>query len=161
MLKIINFMNSYISKLLSGIGKEIIKNQIIIIFAILFLICSASCGSENPDSRLKEVRELSDSDPKKAMQKLSQINLTDLSEFNRHYYDLMEIRVKDKLDDIPQTDSLILNTIDYFKDKNKPEIYAEALYYGGRTYYSIGDVAHGARYQNQMAKRAVTAPIGK
>lgn len=151
MLKIINFMNSYISKLLSGIGKEIIKNQIIIIFAILFLICSASCGSENPDSRLKEVRELSDSDPKKAMQKLSQINLTDLSEFNRHYYDLMEIRVRDKLDDIPQTDSLILHTIDYFKDKNKPEIYAEALYYGGRTYYSIGDLPQALTYFENAA----------
>lgn len=127
-------------------------HKLIFAFIILWItLLSAGCDQNIPDGRLTDVRRMSDTDFRAAGLKLNEINRDSLSEFNRHYYDLMDIRIKDKSYLTPESDSTILNIVEFFKGKQVPEIYTEALYYGGRIYYNMGDLPEALKYFENAA----------
>lgn len=112
---------------------------IIIILAWLSAVCSCGGGS-GLDAKLPEIDRLCDSIPEAAIDSLSTIDQTGLSDKDVNRYRLLWIKSRDKAYIAHTSDTLILGVIDYY-DKHRSEgLYAEALYYGGRVYSDIGDL---------------------
>ncbi len=118
---------------------------------VLILIIAAAmvaCGSHTADSRLADIASIVADRPHDALQRLDSINPPELTEADRHYFDLLSIKARDKAYINHTSDSLILDAIDYYAshpgDHNL--LYAEALYYGGRVYSDLGDYPTSLRY---------------
>ena len=112
-------------------------NRIHIYIIAWVALAGAGC-SRVDDVRLLDVAGIVDDNPQAAMENLQRINYDSLSEPNRHYYDLLSIKAKDKSYIEHGSDSLILDVIDYSESHRTP-YRAEALYYGGRVYSDLGD----------------------
>ncbi len=92
-----------------------------------------------------------DTAPLQAVVWLDSIGKEGLDEKEGHYYDLLWIKANDKAYVVHQSDSLILNVIDYYAQHDKKGLYPEALYYGGRVYSDMGDFPTALRYfQNAL-----------
>ena len=102
---------------------------------IAILLCCVvaivqSCTSHGTmDSRLYYADSLANEDlADSAMLILKRIEQGSLDEWNKHYYDLLEVKVNDRAGIKHQSDSLILDVINYFeKSDNYAELTA-ALY---------------------------------
>ena len=106
---------------------------------LLFLVLTGvGCQHGSYDSRLEEINKMADEDPHIAINLLDSIDKKSLSESNKHYFDLLTVKTKDKAYIRHTNDSLILNVINYYKS-NDSRFYPEALYYGGRVYSDLGD----------------------
>lgn len=117
-----------------------------IIASILFALIFVSCGHNDPDSRLSNISLLCEQSPKEALDSLSVISKASLSEKNRHFYDFLSIKAKDKAFITHTSDSLILKVIDYESKHQDNGRYPEALYYGGRVYSDLGDYPTSLKY---------------
>lgn len=115
----------------------------ILIGILAICLLMSGCSEAEHDARLKEI--VSDS-PQEALLSLDSIDCQTLSESDRHYYDLLTIKAKDK-DYIQHTsDSLIIDVISYYENNPRSSLYAEALYYGGRVYSDMGDAPTALQY---------------
>lgn len=124
------------------------KTNLIII--IIFL-AAAGCvgGSSRLRERLDEIDKLADKEPKAAMAALDSIGNTGMSESDKHYFDLLTIKAKDKAYITHTSDSLILTTIDYYETNHDDRLTPMALYYGGRVYSDLGDYPTALHYFQQ------------
>ena len=113
------------------------------ILAICLLM--VGCSETEHDTRLKEIAEIVSDSPQEALLSLDSIDCQTLSESDRHYYDLLTIKAKDKAYIDHTSDSLILDVISYYENNSPRSLYAEALYYGGRVYSDMGDAPTGQR----------------
>lgn len=104
--------------------------------SLIFLI---SCNNLNYNDQLKNIAAKASSRPKEALSLLDNINPLELSESDRHYYDLLLVKVNDKNYITHKSDSLILNIIEYYSANGDNDLLPEALYYGGRVYSDLGD----------------------
>lgn len=77
---------------------------------------------------------------------LDSIKYDGLSDHDRHFFDFLSIKANDKAYVRHESDSLILDVIDYYSSHNKDNIYPEALYYGGRVFSDLGDLPTALRY---------------
>ncbi len=77
---------------------------------------------------------------------LDTISCGKLSEADRHFYDFLSIKARDKAYIRHQSDSLILDVMDYYSSHGDGNMHAEALYYGGRVYSDLGDLPNALRY---------------
>lgn len=77
---------------------------------------------------------------------LDSIDKSKLSESDRHRYDLLSIKSRDKAYVRHTSDSLVMEVIDYYSKHQNSGIYPEALYYGGRVYSDIGDLPTALYY---------------
>lgn len=93
-----------------------------------------------------------------ALHSLDSINPDDLSESDRHFYDFLTIKARDKAFITHESDSLILDVIDYYSAYQSDPIYPEALYYGGRVYYELGDYPSALQYFQQALDNPGQAP---
>ena len=106
----------------------------------------SGCSKTEHDARLKEIAEIVSDSPQEALLRLDSIDCQTLSESDRHYYDLLTIKAKDKAYIQHTSDSLILDVISYYENNPQSSLYAEALYYGGRVYSDIGDAPTALQY---------------
>lgn len=104
------------------------------------------CSESSKDKRLIRVAEMVSKSPKDALSYLDSINPNKLSDENTHYYNLLLIKAKDKNYITHQSDSLILNIIEYYSSKGDKSLLPEALYYGGRVYSDLGDYPTAIRF---------------
>jgi hypothetical protein len=116
-----------------------------IIFAALCLLL-AGCSNRQHDARLQQLAAQIDDDPHSAVEALDSLNSSTFSEADRHYYDLLLIKARDKAYVVHTSDSLILDVINYYADHLDDDLYAEALYYGGRVYSDMGDYPSALHY---------------
>jgi tetratricopeptide (TPR) repeat protein len=116
-----------------------------IIFAALCLLLAGCSGSQH-DARLQQLAAQIDDDPHAAVEALDSLNSSTFSEADRHYYDLLLIKARDKAYVVHTSDSLILDVINYYSDHQNADLYAEALYYGGRVYSDMGDYPSALHY---------------
>lgn len=114
-------------------------------FVILIAGAIFSC-SRGGNEKLKEVDALCDGDPRLAMSMLDSIDYDALSGKDRHYYDLLSIKSRDKAYVRHTSDSLILHVIEYYSSHQDDPKYPEALYYGGRVYSDMGDLPTALEY---------------
>ncbi len=127
------------------------------IFALTLIAASIGC-SRRPDTRLTRIAAIVSDHPERALQSLDSINPDDLSESDRHFHDFLAIKARDKASLPHASDSLILDVIDYYSAYQSDPIYPEALYYGGRVYYELGDYPTALQYFQQALHNPGQAP---
>lgn len=109
-----------------------------IILLILSALIFTACSAPHSDARLDKIAASIDSIPESALKALAEINRDSLPEADRHYLDLLTIKAADKAYIDHESDSLILDVINYYSSHEK-DLYPEALYYAGRVYSDLGD----------------------
>ena len=107
----------------------------IVLLAISIL---TGCSSE-PDPRLERIDMLSENDPRVARAALDSIDRETLAAPDRHFHDLLEIKIDDKNYVRHTSDTLIRNVLGYYSSHKASPRYPEALYYAGRVYSDLGD----------------------
>lgn len=108
-----------------------------ILLALLFLSRCENTGRMS--ATFESIDAVCDADPHAAILVLDSISATDFSEAERHRFDLLTIKARDKAYLTHTSDSLILDVIDYYSRHKSSPFYPEALYYGGRVYSDLGD----------------------
>lgn len=124
---------------------------------LALLVASTGC-SRRADTRLTRIAATVSDHPERALQDLDSINPDDLSESDRHFHDFLTIKARDKAFITHESDSLILDVIDYYSAYQSDPIYPEALYYGGRVYYELGDYPTALQYFQQALDNPGQAP---
>lgn len=120
-------------------------------------MASTGC-SRRADTRLTRIAAIVSDHPERALQSLDSINPDDLSESDRHFHDFLTVKARDKASMPHASDSLILDVIDYYSAYQSDPIYPEALYYGGRVYYELGDYPTALQYFQQALDNPKQAP---
>ena len=118
----------------------------ILIGILTICILMAGCSDTGQDARLKEIAEIVSDSPQEALLRLDSIDCESISEADRHYYDFLTIKAKDKAYIQHTSDSLILDIISYYENISPSPLYSEALYYGGRVYRDMGDAPTALQY---------------
>lgn len=111
-------------------------SPIIFVVLVLFLGLFCNCSKEPTDERLAHIAQQVSTSPRNALDSLKKIDRKSLTDANRHFYDLLLIKARDKNYIKHTSDSLILDVVAFYKGTS---FYPEALYYGGRVYCDIGD----------------------
>lgn len=119
-----------------------IHTLIIITLCVMLL----GCDARHRDVRLDAVADIAGQDPLGVLQSLDSIDYAALSESDRHFYDFLSIKAKDKAYIMHTSDSLILDVINWYGNHRKSNLYPETLYYGGRVYSDIGDYPSALHY---------------
>ena len=125
---------------------------------MLALLAASTGCSRRPDTRLTRIAATVSDHPERALQSLDSINPDDLSESDRHFHDFLTIKARDKAFITHESDSLILDVIDYYSAYQSDPIYPEALYYGGRVYSDLGDYPTALQYFQQALDNPKQAP---
>lgn len=123
-----------------------IKEMVPAVIPLLVLLMAETGCSRHYDERLKHIAGIVSDNPQQALDSLASIDSDLLPEQDRHFYDLLTIKAKDKAYITHTSDSLILDVIDYFDSNSGDPIYCEALYYGGRVYADMGDYPTALQY---------------
>lgn len=118
----------------------------ILIGILAFGLLMVGCSEKRTDERLTEIAKIVSDSPQEALACLDSIDCGALSENDKHYYDFLSIKAKDKVYVKHTSDSLILDVINYYESRGQSTIYAEALYYGGRVYSDMGDAPTALQY---------------
>lgn len=114
----------------------------------LLLIFAIACSS-GTHSGLKRVASLADDNPELARKVLDSIDYNSLCQNDRYFYNLLDIKTKDKLYITHTSDSLILDVVDFYSRHQSSGNYPEALYYAGRVLSDIGDYPSSLKYFQQ------------
>lgn len=122
--------------------------KIWMLFILGIMLIVAGCKSR--DERLMRVGNLASDSPKKAKEILDSIDRNALNKQDRYFYDLMSIKVADKMFITHTSDSLITEVLDYYSDDKKSEEYLESLYYTGRVYNDLGDYPTAMRFYQEV-----------
>lgn len=126
---------------------------------LMMVLFGASTGcSRHPESRLMRISSFVSDYPERALQTLDSIDSKKLSDSDRHFYDFLTIKAKDKAFVTHDSDSLILDVIEYYSARPSDPIYQEALYYGGRVYSDLGDYPTALQYFKQALDNHGQAP---
>lgn len=115
------------------------KQGKIYFITILILLLSISCSAPDHDQRLEHACELISKSPNEALSALEGIDYGALPEHDRHYYDFLTVKARDKAYIRHTSDSTILRLVDYYSTNENRTLYPEALYYAARTYCDMGD----------------------
>lgn len=114
-----------------------------------------ACGEHNEECRgLMLADSLAMVDPQRASALLDSLDgeLADASEALKMRYRLVRIKTDDELGIMPQGDSAIAPLLEYYGTHNVPaRLRAEAYYYGGRIYASLGDTPQSVSWFRKAA----------
>ncbi len=124
--------------------------HLISIFGLILVALFAACSRPTQhDARLAQVAGIVSDDPVSAFQILDSIDSGKLSDPDRHYYDFLTIKARDKNYVQHESDSLILDVLNYYSGNQKDPLYVESLYYAGRVYSDMGDYPTALRHYQQ------------
>lgn len=107
--------------------------------SIFILLLTLSCSDTGHDQRLELACELISKSPDEALSALESIDYGALPEHDRHYYDFLTVKARDKAYIRHTSDSTILRLVYYYSTNKNRTLYTEALYYAARTYCDMGD----------------------
>lgn len=99
------------------------------------------CTHPHYSKELIKLYQLMDTDPNATLDSLNLINKSTLNKADRYFYDFLTIKSERKICSPikSNTDSIILNTIDFFRNNNEEHYLADALYTAGLVYLDMGD----------------------
>ncbi len=120
-----------------------------IIPLLYVLLLATGCSHADHCPRLDSVDALCETDPSQAQALLRTIKPDSLSTDDQHLYDLLTIRVADKLYITHTSDSLITSVLDYYSRHTDSPHHPQALYYAGRVYSDLGDYPTALSYFQQ------------
>lgn len=122
-------------------------------YALLSFFILCGCTKDRDSDLLNRIDELCNQSPRLAMTMLDSIDQDALSEKDRHYYDLLSIKTRDKSYIRHISDSLILDVVEYYAGSSDQIRFVESLYYGGRVYSDLGDFPRALDYfENALEK---------
>ena len=137
---------------------ENIKTPILALILLHFLIMwTPGCSHPEPNAALTRVAGIVSDDPKTAMVMLDSIDSRKLSDADRHFHDFLTVKARDKAFVTHESDSLIIDVIDYYSSHPQRPIYTEALYYGGRVYTDLGDYPTALQYYQKTLENLDTS----
>ncbi len=119
------------------------QKPLLILISIALLI--AGCVNRHHTEQLKAIAALVNEAPDSAQIQLNSIDISQLNNSDRNFYDFLSIKAKDKAYIVHTSDSLIRSVIEYYEsepDYMLPEVY----YYGGRVYFDLGDAPQALEY---------------
>lgn len=126
---------------------------IILSFVLLLLI---GCAKNDGETTLFQIADLVSESPERALVALDSINRTDLSTRDKHFYDFITIKARDKAYIRHTSDSLILDLISFYHGSER---FPEILYYAGRVYSDLGDYPTSLEYfQKALDKTPENTP---
>ena len=123
-----------------------IRTGILTVLTLLLALLAGGCHDSSRDPRLARIAASVSDRPEEALASLDSINRSSLSKSDSHYYDLLTVKARDKAYIDHESDSLVLDVIDYYSSRPESPEYPEALYYGGRVYSDLGDYPSALRY---------------
>lgn len=131
--------------------------HIIICFSV-GLLCFCGCSDSSGNKKLAGIDSLCESEPRRALLALDSLDYAGLSEEDRHFYDLISIKGRDKAYARISSDSLILDIIDYYSDNKSDDLYLQSLYYAGRVYTRLGDYPTAIDYFKKLLEEMPESP---
>ena len=107
-----------------------------------------SCSDKRALEDYVKIKKIGDEDPSYALAMLDslEIEIREQSEYVRHKYDLLRIRLNDKAFNTAKSDLMIKKLLDYFKDKGSLPEKQEVTYYAGSVYRDLQDAPRSIEY---------------
>lgn len=128
-----------------------------LVYTFITVVLMPGCnGRRSNDGRLAQIADIVSDNPKQALADLDSIDYGSLADVDRHFYDLLMIKARDKAYITHTSDSLIIDVIDYYAGSG---LYPEALYYGGRVYSDMGDAPSALSYFHKSISEMETTPV--
>ena len=114
-----------------------------IILCLLF-----SCSDKHALEDIETIKMVGDENPEKALVMLDslEIEIRDKSDYVKHKYDLLRIRLNDKAFNVPNSDLMIKKLMNYFEDKGSIYEKQEVFYYAGSVYRDLQDAPRSLEY---------------
>ena len=118
------------------------------ILMLLMVIALVSCGDNDALKMIERIKDIGNNDPEQALLMLDSIksDMTHESEYVRMKCTLLDIRLKDKADIIPTSDSTIKVVTRYFEKRDNVKDIQEAYYYAGSVYRDLQDTPRSLEY---------------
>ena len=118
------------------------------------ILCAAclcllfSCSDKRALEDYEKIKKIGDEDPSYALAMLDslEIEIREQSEYVRHKYDLLRIRLNDKAFNTAKSDLMIKELLNYFKDKGSLLEKQEVTYYAGSVYRDLQDAPRSMEY---------------
>lgn len=121
--------------------------QLFIVFIFIFISCDS--GKDRALlSLIADITAMGDTTPKAAMQKLDSIRplVTGKTGYVSNKFNLLDIRLRDKMYLTHTTDSVIKNISKYFEEYGSNKEKQEAYYYMGSVYRDLNDSPNAVKY---------------
>lgn len=113
-----------------------------------------ACTDESMmERRLEEIEAEGDTCPRAALASYDSIKgyMAASTEHIRNRYALLGVRLRDKADMMPKSDSCIIRLVDYFEKKGTNRERQEAYYYAGSVYRDLQDAPRALEYFRKSA----------
>lgn len=125
-----------------------------LLLTILMLLCFYACGNKPYPHTMQVVDTLVYNNPDSAIVLLEHLkdSITSEPEATQMYYWLLTIKAKDKAYAKHTSDSLILEVLHYYEDKEDEKHLPEAYYYAGRVYSDLEDAPQALDYFQKAAE---------
>ena len=124
-------------------------SRMLVVMLFLALVLSSCVGHDEALlSRLQEIKEVGNVEPKLAMKMLDSLQ-NDMDKADRYVwnkYELLSIRLHDKADIPATTDTPINRLVRYFEKHGSMAEKQEAYYYAGSAYRDLQDTPKGLEY---------------
>lgn len=116
---------------------------------LCLLLILAACGQQ-PDllRKMDRIKKIGDTVPENALLMLDSMD-TQIRNMPKHIqmkYDLIGLRLHDKADDIPNSDIVARNVVEYFEENGDDRERQEAYYYAGSVYRDLKDTPRALEY---------------
>ena len=116
----------------------------------VFSMVLLGCSSNKSDliQKMEQIKNVGNDNPSLALSMLDSITILvrDESEYVQMKYDLLSLRLHDKADDIPSSDIVAREVLDYFENNGDALEQQEAYYYAGSVYRDLKDTPRALEY---------------
>lgn len=124
------------------------KMKQFVLLACLLSVLLACTHADDWEARLTQIKQLGDISPLEARSQLDSLSneATRQTVHGQMKYDLLRIRLDDKADILPDTDTRATQLVDYFDHKGDVCERQEAYYYAGSVYRDLHDTPRAMEY---------------
>ena len=117
---------------------------------LLLTLLMMSCSYFNEDliEKMEYIKKTGDGNPKLGLAMLDslEIEIRTENKYVKHKYDLLRIRLNDKADNLPISDIMIKQLMEYFEERGSVVEKQEVYYYAGSTYRDLQDTPRALEY---------------
>lgn len=105
------------------------------------MIMLAACSNDKRLDKMERIKEIGDENPQEALLMLDSLRLEvrDWSDYAKSKYDMLQIRLNDKIGNPSTSDLVMKKLLDYFEDKGSQTEKQEVHFYAGCVYRDLQD----------------------
>lgn len=126
-----------------------------VFFLILFILTSCD-NNEKVSDKINEIKKIGDTNPTLALSMLDSLSVSipNLSEEDMNRFFLVQLRVQDKADIIPQSDLMAKQLLGYYEQNGNEADKQEVYFYAGSVYRDLLDTPRALEYFFRSAELA-------